>query len=507
MSAAAARGTRSTPALKVPQEEEEEDLEEEEDGNRRKEGAVGRVTNKKRPPNFDSVEDEIIARCWKNLTNDAKTGTDQTSDTFWQRLFVKFTTVMMEEQKRTQAVVNEHRSWQTLRSRWRRCIQKECMLFASIYRRVCTTVKSGWNDDDYVKEALARYRVVHGKNRDFSFLPCWKTLKDEPKFQLMMRQSTPDDEEVPAVISTQNDNLVGDPEGDASAVTSISDAQHSKKKVRKSASSYSAINGPPIGTSGRPMGVKKTKASLKDALALETELKDIASQRHEDVAGLLVRIGDRMNHLAHRIDVQSSFLGSLVFLQMGETEKAHAMADAGRSDLLVEKKDGEQLQKEDAAEESFAEDAINDDDDGSKEDGNESNTSDEEKENIENRSTIVGTKLRKVVVVQSKLVGAKRSSEASTGGDENKKRKKKATEKTIGKFGYCCAGRRCGRFAETGGALDRMNFSPNAEEDLEDILDKPKHRCTGCCLAFCGGTCGIGESADDYICNACLSLP
>ena len=64
-----------------------------------------------------------------NMTNDPKTGTDQIGNVFWQQLFMKFMMVMMEEQKCTQAEINEHCSWMTQSSRWQHCIQKESMLF------------------------------------------------------------------------------------------------------------------------------------------------------------------------------------------------------------------------------------------------------------------------------------------------------------------------------------------------------------------------------------------
>ena len=122
----AAGRTKATSSPRVLEEEEDDEEVEDDDGRRKDsgEGAAG-PSSKKRAPNFTSVEDAVIARCWKNMTNDAKTGTDQTSDVFWQRLFLKFTTVMMEEKKRTKVLVEGHRTWKTLRSRWRRSIQKD----------------------------------------------------------------------------------------------------------------------------------------------------------------------------------------------------------------------------------------------------------------------------------------------------------------------------------------------------------------------------------------------
>ena len=482
----AAKGRSSSASRIVLQEEEVEG----EDGRKSElvaDGAAG-SSLKKRAPNFEPAEDVIIARCWKNMTNDAKTGTDQTSDVFWQRLFLKFTTVMTEEKKRTQTEVNEHRSWKTLLSRWRRCIQKETMLFASIYRRVRAQEKSGWNDDDYEKEAMNRYRAMNGRNKEFAYLDCWKVLRDEPKFMLMIK-ATPNDEDIPAIIMTENENVsaAGDTEGDASAVTLVTEPV----RTSNGSGSYSSINGPPIGPNGRPIGVKKTKAGLKEALSVATQQRDIATERHNEVAELLTRIGDRMNQLANRVDIQSSFLGSFVFLQMGETEKAHALADSGRNVLVVSNvkkrmKDGAEVD-DDVEEVEIEED--NDDDDREGNDGVENEKENRNENKNENKKKELGKKRKKI------------------GYDVSNNQKGKEIGATAAIFGYCAAGRRCGRFAETGGRLDRFNFSPNAGEEVEEIIENPKHRCTGCCRAFCGGTCGIGESADDYICNDCLSMP
>ena len=123
-----------------------------------------------------------------------------------------------------------------------------------------------------------------------------------------------------------------------------------------------------------------------------------ATERHYELAELLTRIGDRMNQLANRIDIQSSFLGSFVFLQMGETAKAHALADSGRNVLVVSNnnmKDGGEVDDDDVEEVEIEEDKDDDDQEGNdgvekeKENRNENKNesqkkgiSKEEKENL-----------------------------------------------------------------------------------------------------------------------------
>ena len=146
------------------------------------------------------------------------------------------------------------------------------------------------------------------------------------------------------------------------------------------------------------MGVKKTKLGLKEALAVATHQRDIATERHEEVAELLTRIGARMNQLANRIDVQSSFLGSFVFLQMGETAKAHALADSGRNDLIVSKSGEEETNKMmDAYEEEDVDvDVDEDDEDNDPDDENEKENRNEDeslKKKPEKSETLVTFRL------------------------------------------------------------------------------------------------------------------
>ena len=112
------------------------------------------VVKAKWPLNFETVEDIVICRCWRIITNDPKTGTDQTSDAFWERHFEKFTKIMIEEHGKKREVIRQQRNFKTLQSWWKRCIQKECMLFDSIFWRVKSIEKSGWQEEDYVNEAL-----------------------------------------------------------------------------------------------------------------------------------------------------------------------------------------------------------------------------------------------------------------------------------------------------------------------------------------------------------------
>jgi len=76
---------------------------------------------------------------------------------------------MIEENGRKKEVIMQHRNFKTLRSRWKRCIQKECMLFGLIFCHVKSIEKSGWQEEDYVNEALKRYKDMNSKNNNKVF--------------------------------------------------------------------------------------------------------------------------------------------------------------------------------------------------------------------------------------------------------------------------------------------------------------------------------------------------
>ena len=60
------------------------------------------------------------------------------------------------------------------------------------------------------------------KEEKFAYLECWKVLKEELKFMLIIKPMTPSDEGIPAIILTDNGKNIA---GETEAVTLTSKAQ------------------------------------------------------------------------------------------------------------------------------------------------------------------------------------------------------------------------------------------------------------------------------------------
>ena len=326
----------------------------------------------KRSTNFDRIEDVAICRCWKQMTNDAMPGTVQSSDDFWKSHFQKFSTFMIEKHGKTNAQMNDQRTWRAVRSRWRRCILKECMLFGSIYRDVREIEKKGWQENDYIKEALSRYKSMNSRNKDFLFLDCWRVLSDEPKFELMIDQQfnktkskdsttghVPND--IPETIQAESG---AEAEGDGSAVSAVSGSNAgSGGKVRASRRAYNTILRPPTGA-GHPTGVTRTKAEISNSNRKRKAKLDLKRNQNKEVCRLLSEIKEKMAHISKQMNLQSSFLGAFTLFSMGQTEAA-TLAAAQGNQILMEQAKNKELSSEghESKKRSASESILDDDDD------------------------------------------------------------------------------------------------------------------------------------------------
>ena len=53
--------------------------------------------------------------------------------------------------------------------------------FVGVLAQVKTVPKSGYNEEDYINDALSTYHSDHGK--PFRFLRPWERVKDDPKWK------------------------------------------------------------------------------------------------------------------------------------------------------------------------------------------------------------------------------------------------------------------------------------------------------------------------------------
>ncbi|XP_020405690.1 uncharacterized protein [Zea mays] len=105
----------------------------------------GRATAKSsqgRSKNFRDEEDILLVSAWLNVGMDPIQGVDQTHGTLWRRIHEYF----------------------------------------NANKKVEARNHSGWSIDDKVANACVMFKAEDPKDKKFSYLHCWKILKDKPKW-------------------------------------------------------------------------------------------------------------------------------------------------------------------------------------------------------------------------------------------------------------------------------------------------------------------------------------
>ncbi len=129
---------------------------------------------RQRGKNFSSSEDVKLCKSWLDVSQNAITGTDQKSETFWAKISDSFNS--------GKAITDEEfRSPSSLQSRWT-SLQATVAKFCGVFQSVSNELHSGWSPEDILKEALTRYSEKSVKNQPFTSLSCWEILRKYPKW-------------------------------------------------------------------------------------------------------------------------------------------------------------------------------------------------------------------------------------------------------------------------------------------------------------------------------------
>ncbi|NP_001131859.2 uncharacterized protein [Zea mays] len=135
----------------------------------------GRATAKSsqgRSKNFRDEEDILLVSAWLNVGMDPIQGVDQTHGTLWRRIHEYFN---------ANKKFDSNRSEVSLMNRWSG-IQHDVNLFCGCLSRVEARNHSGWSIDDKIANACVMFKAEDPKDKKFSYLHCWKILKDKPKW-------------------------------------------------------------------------------------------------------------------------------------------------------------------------------------------------------------------------------------------------------------------------------------------------------------------------------------
>ncbi|KAF4027960.1 putative NAM-associated domain-containing protein [Phytophthora infestans] len=129
-----------------------------------------------RGPNWIASEKKALAKAWVMVSNDDITGTDQTSNQFWERVTMKYNEFRPRREprfERPQSAVTKHRKLLRL------SVGKFCGCVAAIK----ALNQSGKTDEDQVDDAIAMYE--REQETYFDCLEAWRELRNEPKWKTL----------------------------------------------------------------------------------------------------------------------------------------------------------------------------------------------------------------------------------------------------------------------------------------------------------------------------------
>lgn len=253
--------------------------------------------------NYSLLEDICIAKAYASVTLDPVVGTNQKAEDFWKKVHDKYHMFMEKEDKL--CLESHPRSPSSLRERFNRNIQKQVNVFNAVYIGVKKVVKSGWQDEDYMKSALQKYLEASG-GKPFEYEKCLPFLWKVPKFDVTLTL-------VHAIASDES-----------------SMADHSK---------VGAVQG---STLTRPQGSKAAKRAVVDAsFRIAVEKRRASSDKEANKANKLVSLsmnGINNTIAKQRLDDQRTNLINW-YMKSNMMDEAKRLMDEVAADLARDREE------------------------------------------------------------------------------------------------------------------------------------------------------------------------
>jgi hypothetical protein len=288
--AAPARDEEEAPPVKIKTEEE-----------------YNAALRKAKGKNYAAKEDEMLARAFVNISQDAIVGADQTKAVFWEGVKAGFDILVAENN----VVEAQERSWSSLKSRWTKKIQPDIIKWNRFFKIMYDKEPSGRPLDELYDMATERMEKEDKMGKTtFLFQFLIPIVHQYPKLNPLI--VTSDDEE-----SDDDDD----------------DADGKEKKVNKVGGGKS--------TFARPIGTKNAKRLLGDDTTYQTiETSKIASydkigQSTDKIAAALEK-KNRLNEKKHQLSMMTHYehkfaQESLSLLNQARTYQSLGMMEKART--------------------------------------------------------------------------------------------------------------------------------------------------------------------------------
>ncbi|XP_074325073.1 glutathione S-transferase T2-like [Apium graveolens] len=133
---------------------------------------------KGRAINFSTEEDILLVSAWRNISMDPIQGSNQTHQTYWERI-----TAFYDQNK----TFSSDRTANSLSHRWS-IINCSLSKFIGYYNKVQELNQSGLSEQDKVRDAMTMYSTLQKKT--FQLIHCWTELRNCPKFSSTLKKKT-----------------------------------------------------------------------------------------------------------------------------------------------------------------------------------------------------------------------------------------------------------------------------------------------------------------------------
>jgi hypothetical protein len=213
-------------------------------GSKNKKGTVEKGTTTSRSV-FAMGDDYVLAKAWINCSETSVKGAGQKSSDFWQSISETYIQIVEEGDYPMDKYKVNVPDWKAkpLKQRFAKVIHPQVMKFNAAYYRIKALNESGKTEEDYIRDALAEYKLTSDGNKDFKFLHlCAGLLWDTPKFSPKAPTAQDDDDGSNALYG----DLGGNEDNDRSSVNRVSDSMQGA-------------------TMKRPIGSKAAKRVLAEA--------------------------------------------------------------------------------------------------------------------------------------------------------------------------------------------------------------------------------------------------
>ena len=128
----------------------------------------------KRGASFSEQEQKCLTQAWLETSLDPIHGNDQKGTDFYKSVSDRF--------KEKMGTLYTARSPESLHSHWRDTIQSNVAKFSSAFTKATSKNISGYNPDDYLRDAQLIFVAESKTKKPFKLLHCWEILKAHSKW-------------------------------------------------------------------------------------------------------------------------------------------------------------------------------------------------------------------------------------------------------------------------------------------------------------------------------------